>query len=343
MEPPPKAGGDAEEDRISALPDDQLLQIIKQLGCPRAAARTGILSQRWRGLWTGIPRVTVTLNQIIDPGELEAALARAACAGLHLLDITVPSCGQTITACEVAAILAAADRLCPLELRFSLKRTIRYRRSAVYLPRFSRATSITMNGLLDLELTPSASGLPALERLTLFSEGGLRLANLIPHCPSLRVLDLSLEDSVKGLTIHSTSVEELRVSNIKGCIMDIMAPMLKQMELTIGTSCARKTIAISISAPLMEKLSWCCDYEIENSVANIVAFPCNGMLWCLENLKLRAVQPGTIPYNMEDDTCLYLPIYPTCVCFLAVLFHFTRVFYNLNPFYAFPLPTCYAD
>ena len=37
-------------DRISALPDDLLLLVLARLRCARAAARTGRISRRWRGL-----------------------------------------------------------------------------------------------------------------------------------------------------------------------------------------------------------------------------------------------------------------------------------------------------
>ncbi|KAF7098639.1 hypothetical protein CFC21_100364 [Triticum aestivum] len=37
-------------DRISALPDDLLLLLLARLRCARAAARTGLISRRWRGL-----------------------------------------------------------------------------------------------------------------------------------------------------------------------------------------------------------------------------------------------------------------------------------------------------
>jgi hypothetical protein len=267
-----------------------------------------------------IPRVTVTLNDI-ELGELEAALARAACAGLHLLDITVRSChGETITAYQVAAALAAADRLSPVEFRFGVCPRISCSRSGVYLPSFSRATSIEMNWLRDL--TPAASGLPAVERLTLCSENDLRLANLIPRCPSLRVLDLRLDsDSLDSVTsIHSTSVEELHVSRMGGYnkIIDIVAPMLKQLDLTVDTGCADDMIA-SIWAPAMQKLSWCCHYG--NGAASVA---CIGILWRFWKLKLTAVErgrEGTIPW--EDDTCLYLPIFSASVRFCSCPFQFS--------------------
>ena len=45
-------------DRISALPDDMLLQVLARLGCARAAAHTSLLSRRWRGLWARLPELT---------------------------------------------------------------------------------------------------------------------------------------------------------------------------------------------------------------------------------------------------------------------------------------------
>ncbi|KAF0888836.1 hypothetical protein E2562_019347 [Oryza meyeriana var. granulata] len=55
----PYAGGGGDEDRLSALPDDLLLRILAGLRCARAAAHTGLLARRWRGLWAGLPELTV--------------------------------------------------------------------------------------------------------------------------------------------------------------------------------------------------------------------------------------------------------------------------------------------
>ncbi|TVU40437.1 hypothetical protein EJB05_13902, partial [Eragrostis curvula] len=44
----PAAGAvDGGEDRLSALPDDVLLLILRRLGCPTAAGRTSVHSRRW--------------------------------------------------------------------------------------------------------------------------------------------------------------------------------------------------------------------------------------------------------------------------------------------------------
>ncbi|KAM0921353.1 hypothetical protein ACQ4PT_006930 [Festuca glaucescens] len=48
--PPGFPDGDG-SDRISALPDEMLLEILVRLRCARAAAHTSGLSRRWRGLW----------------------------------------------------------------------------------------------------------------------------------------------------------------------------------------------------------------------------------------------------------------------------------------------------
>ena len=76
-------------DLISTLPEDLLLQVLDRLDSARAAADTSLLSRQWCGLWTRLPRHTVTLHDVLF-GSIEAALGRAARPRVHLLDIRVP-------------------------------------------------------------------------------------------------------------------------------------------------------------------------------------------------------------------------------------------------------------
>ncbi|TVU39157.1 hypothetical protein EJB05_12563, partial [Eragrostis curvula] len=61
--PPPPApqgvdNGDG-EDRISGLPEELLLDVLRRLGCVREAARTSVLSHRWRDLWTELRELRI--------------------------------------------------------------------------------------------------------------------------------------------------------------------------------------------------------------------------------------------------------------------------------------------
>ncbi|KAE8818534.1 F-box/LRR-repeat protein 25 [Hordeum vulgare] len=77
------------DDRLSALPDDMLLLVLARLRCARGAARTGILSSRWRGLWAHLPDLTF---RDVAPAEIEAVLARLSSSPSvpATLDIAIP-------------------------------------------------------------------------------------------------------------------------------------------------------------------------------------------------------------------------------------------------------------
>ncbi|KAL5200381.1 hypothetical protein ABZP36_021584 [Zizania latifolia] len=61
-------------DRLSSLPNDVLILILRRL--PAAAARTILLSRRWRNLWDKIPELALFLAANNDPARGRAASRR---------------------------------------------------------------------------------------------------------------------------------------------------------------------------------------------------------------------------------------------------------------------------
>jgi hypothetical protein len=111
-------------DRISALPDDLLLVILARLRCVATAARTAVLSRRWRNLWTLLSTVVF---RDVKYSSLEPALARLASPTVSLIDIHVPEAWRHISPREhalrigvylVTSLLCAAARLEPEQLVF---------------------------------------------------------------------------------------------------------------------------------------------------------------------------------------------------------------------------------
>ena len=61
-------GGGGSEDRISALPDNLLRNVVSRLPA-KDGARSGVLSRRWRGLWRATPLVLDDAHLLTDgPG-----------------------------------------------------------------------------------------------------------------------------------------------------------------------------------------------------------------------------------------------------------------------------------
>lgn len=236
------AGGGV--DLISALPEDLLLQILVRLRCSRAAARTSLLSRRWRALWTRLPDL---IFHDIAFTSLQAALASLQTAAVapgpavvSLLDIRVP--GVPLISphqirsprfkAQVSSLLHAAARLSPAEIRFALVRqeTARHHFVQVDMPRFHCATSIELRGL-DLVSTDPRDSFPTLECLSLT---GCRvdLTDFVLGCPRLRVLRVTsclLGDD--DIAIRSESLKELVLEGDDTLGVSILAPMLENVSL----------------------------------------------------------------------------------------------------------------
>ncbi|KAF7051353.1 hypothetical protein CFC21_059595 [Triticum aestivum] len=280
---PSKLGRGA--DFISALPTDLLLQVLVRLGCARAAARTSILSRRWRGLWTRLPKLTF---RDVTSGPLLAALSSLGPSGvpLSLLDIHIPEPQIKVhvdrgprwaggrarrqsyrlqplqPTNQVTMLLRAAGRLSPAAFRFSHPHELENPYVDVDLSScFHHATSIELDARFICFPHPR-SGFPALESLSL-SGCVVILAVVVPLCPRLRVLRVPrayLQGEV--ITVRSASLQEFFVENdIAGAStrrVDIEAPTLKQLTMLFRNS---GDLSVSVLAPDLEKVSWRCIYS----------------------------------------------------------------------------------
>ncbi|XP_051230211.1 F-box/FBD/LRR-repeat protein At5g22700-like [Lolium perenne] len=266
-------------DLISALPDDLLLQVLGRLPLTAAAARTSLLSRRWRGLWTRLPNITfrdVALDRLgwalaslrdaaLGPGVpfLDIAFdSLQAAAGVSLLDDGL----QKRVLAGLPSLLHAAAGLSPVEFHLALPR--RLDGADVELPRFHRATSIHLHALnLRLTLPPSTGGFPKLETLSL-SGYCVDLAALVRHCPCLRVLRVTKASLGADINIRSESLQELflRTNETRRWIdsINVEAPKLKRLTLLFGTDTGAR-LSVSIMTPLLEKASWWCLYATKST------------------------------------------------------------------------------
>ncbi|CAM0943649.1 unnamed protein product [Alopecurus aequalis] len=280
------AAGDG-PDLISTLPDDLLLLILVRLSCAAAAARTGVLSRRWRGLWSGLRRIF--FNDVALP-SLEWALGRfpPPPPAVSLLQICLRKPRGRVPkehrpdAARLSSLLSAAARLDPDDLFLVLPSRFVRDPLLLELPCFHRATSIALDlcSTITMRCVPAGIEFPALETLSL-SHCAVDLDALLSRCPRLRTLrpgtellhwhwcqltpviflrpclrlaDVWFPEGV--LSVTSLLLQELVVASATWIKQfNIVAPMLRQ--LTTSLRVYRKCV-ISFLAPMVENVSWQC-------------------------------------------------------------------------------------
>ncbi|KAM0832217.1 hypothetical protein ACQ4PT_065052 [Festuca glaucescens] len=295
-------------DHISALPDDLLLLILARLRCVVTAARTGILSRRWRNLWT---LLSALVFRNVKYSSLEPALAcLVSPAAISLLDIHIPLMRRRrdhwerwhgsvvdvyLDAAGVTSLLLAAARLEPEELVFAINSNVTG--SHVEVPYFRRAASITLksNTFITPFHMPAGVEFAALDTLSL-SCSITGLDDLISRCPRLRVLRLKVSTKNNLVIVHSTSLQELFVdSRGRTDRLDIAAPVLRQLTVSLNPYVG---INVSVLAPIVEMISWYCCY-VDASV------PIGFGGWRLIKLMLKmAARQGQLPsLRIHADIC----------------------------------------
>jgi hypothetical protein len=289
-------------DHISDLPDDLLLLILAGLGCTAAAARTSGLSRRWRGLWARLGDISLRDVAFSSLPAVLSLVARPPRPVISLLEIRVPRQNRRVprehwpVREDVASLVRAAERLAPETVVLALPpKGSNPNPADLHLPCFRRAVSIVLESLPFVLRAPAAAAgeFAALQTLRLLDCIVVDddLDALLSRCPSLRVLELRNKITTwRGLnkqrTVHSATLQELVVESERAWLsrIDVVAPMLKQLTLSFW---AYKEATISVSAPMLHKVSWQCCYGKKATGFG---------LWSLHMLRLETAHtPGQLP------------------------------------------------
>ena len=247
-------------DRISTLPDDLLIQILARLGSPHAAARTDLLSRRWRGLWTRLPELVI---RGVTPRSLLAALARLVAAfevdpraRPQLLDVCARwHCSFSLA--QIASLFGAAARLQPENLAVSVAvKAIAPVLPTVMLPRLDGTRSLTLDVRGVNLVTPQKGDMPDLESLSLLSYNAV-LATQLHRCSALRSLSIPYF-KLDSITINLPLLEELVLSATAPLRrVVIIAPRLKKLAFEAKEG-VLDDFSLHHMAPEVEDLSWEC-------------------------------------------------------------------------------------
>jgi hypothetical protein len=255
-----RADGDGGgEDRISALPDEVLLQVLAALGSTAEAARTSVLRRRWRGLWTELQLLTMAFRGA-EPGTLRDLLARSRGPERGRLVIHVPGRdGRQVAAAEVSSLLRAAVNHSPVELTVVLGGGIEDDHLPFELPRFTTATS------MELQIWRRGFTLPPDGEFTRLERLALSLCCVDPSVflhrfPRLRKLVMDCYWEMDAAAIRSESLEDVLLKDLPladagGTTrrVDVVAPLLKKFRLL---SCGNRDWVVKFSESNVENLSF---------------------------------------------------------------------------------------
>ncbi|PNT61046.1 putative F-box/FBD/LRR-repeat protein At3g49030 [Brachypodium distachyon] len=241
------------EDRLSALPDDVLIDILVKLEDATAAARTSVLAPRWRRLWALLPEINF---EDIEHHRIGPALAAHEALDFRRLEVAT---GDASPGSVSAWLHAAARRLSGSLLLLVVRREEVGDRAgaAVDLPCFEKATSIALDlGFLALAL-PASGVFARLKHLYLVGiqlhGDGLGDAVSSPRCPSLQTPYVRSVRSLEvNFAIHSESLEHIELWGLHDLQqLTVVAPALERLKCIIASTMLRIHVSRSqTSRPL---------------------------------------------------------------------------------------------
>jgi len=244
----------AGEDRLSALPDDVLVLILLRLDTA-AAARTSILSRRWRRLWAILPELHFPVPP--EPARTRAILESHEAALRFLLVRTLDAAPDSVAAWLPAAARRLSGRFVFINEDAAKEggEEEEEQGGAFELPCFGKATAIYL-GLGSLGVAMPQAGIFArLTELSLFRvrlHGPCELGDAIssPRCPCLQKLCICFVWGLNNLAIHSGSLLRVELAELDGLRqLTIVATVLKDLEVSGCIIDDQNQQVASISAP----------------------------------------------------------------------------------------------
>ena len=256
----------AGEDRLSALPDDVLVLILLRLDTA-AAARTSILSRRWRRLWAILPELHFPVPP--EPARTRAILESHEAALRFLLVRTLDAAPDSVAAWLPAAARRLSGRFVFINEDAAKEggEEEEEQGGAFELPCFGKATAIYL-GLGSLGVAMPQAGIFArLTELSLFRvrlHGPCELGDAIssPRCPCLQKLCICFVWGLNNLAIHSGSLLRVELAELDGLRqLTIVATVLKDLEVSGCIIDDQNQQVASISAPELVFLYWSEPYD----------------------------------------------------------------------------------
>nr|CAB3465723.1 unnamed protein product [Digitaria exilis] len=265
MEPLAARSGGGSENLISALPDELLHCILLRLPSVAAAARTSLLSRRWRHVWTHMPELILSCSRP-DGGpapvasvfldSVDAVLNAYSAPTLRHFEIHMDLfCRGHLPAHRIARWLQFASRRLAGRLDFYLpmhedeEDTDR----ELILPVLERATEIKLllrpNIVLRLPPGGSFTALTDL-RIMLSTMNGSELGRLVSsQCPRLRKLHVLVKLAVDfDVSIRSKSLVSFFYYAGPGKL-EVFTPFLEKISVCQATEAY-------IVAPNLKKVNW---------------------------------------------------------------------------------------
>uniref|UniRef100_K3ZLQ0 F-box domain-containing protein n=1 Tax=Setaria italica TaxID=4555 RepID=K3ZLQ0_SETIT len=273
------------EDYISGLPDELLHSILLRLGSTRAAARTSVLSRRWRPVWRHLPELVFgngshdapppTPASFLD--AVDSALAAYAAPTIQglVIVLSTAAAGLGVPAGRVAPWLRFAAERVAVELVIFVPPPPMHRHqtwpvvdweddllelpaceeAVLELPACERAKTMALRLKQHWRLRlPPAGMFTALTSLTILfasMEGSEVTALVCTRCPCLRNLRLSLTlVDASNVSIRSDSLQSLSFCVRKTRRLEVVTPRLENLFVGDYIDEAR------ISAPKLEGIFW---------------------------------------------------------------------------------------